>query len=198
MKEIKWDEDRQGFFDIDGNEYTEPEARRQLYIDTHFNEEITAERQSGEYDATPGSAAGGIGIIVLLIAIFGIGYYVGHSTAEEKIVYQPTTEYIKDPDSVSKSTLNSEVSNAKKVSYNEGYAQGLKVGKGEGYAQGLEIGKDEGYAQGLEVGKDEGYKSGHIQGTEYGKSLILNQIDLRVQEAERTNKNIPLFKVKRE
>jgi flagellar biosynthesis/type III secretory pathway protein FliH len=115
-----------------------------------------------------------LGIIILSIAAFAGGYYLGRSTAKERIVYQPKTEYIKDPDSVLKSTLNSEIANAKKISYNDGYTQGLKVGK------------------------DEGYKSGYIQGTEYGKSLILDQIDLRVQEAERTNKNIPLFKVKRE
>jgi hypothetical protein len=43
MKEILWNEEKQGFFDRDGNEYTEPEARRQLYIDTSSNEEIAAQ-----------------------------------------------------------------------------------------------------------------------------------------------------------
>jgi len=114
------------------------------------------------------------GIIILLIIAFAVGYFLGHSNAKEKIVYQTKTEYIKDPNSVSKSTLDTEVSDAKKTSYDAGYAEGRKTGV------------------------DEGYKSGYTQGTEYGKSLILNQIDLKVQEAERTNKNIPLFRVKRD
>jgi hypothetical protein len=188
LKKIAWDEDKQGFFDRDGNEYTEPEARRQLYIDTRSNEEIVYEAET-QRGASSG-AAGGIGIIVLLIAAFGIGYYFGGSAVKETIVYQPKTEYINDPNSVPKSTLNSAVANAKEIAYNDGYAQGLKAGKNEGYKTG--------YTQGNEVGKNDGYKAGYIQGTEYGKSLILDQIDLRVQEAERTNKNIPLFRVKRE
>ena len=111
--------------------------------------------------------------VVLIIIVFIIGYFIGNSNVKERIVYQPRTEYIKDPNSVPKSTLDSEVANARRNSYNAGYAEGRKVGI------------------------DEGYKSGYTQGTEYGKSLILDQIDLRVQEAERTNKNIPLFRVKR-
>jgi flagellar biosynthesis/type III secretory pathway protein FliH len=114
------------------------------------------------------------GIIILLIIAFAVGYFFGHSNAKEKIVYQTKTEYEKDPDSVSKSTLDKEVSDTKRTSYDAGYAEGRKIGI------------------------DEGYKSGYTQGTEYGKSLILNEIDLRVQEAEKTNKNIPLFRVKRE
>ncbi|MHB9293915.1 hypothetical protein Holit_03034 [Hollandina sp. SP2] len=114
------------------------------------------------------------GVVILLIIAFGSGYYFGHTNIKEKIIYQPKTEYVKDPNSVSKSVLDSEVANAKESSYNVGYAEGRKIGI------------------------DEGYKSGYTQGTEYGKSLILDQIDLRMQEAERTNKNIPLFKVKRE
>jgi flagellar biosynthesis/type III secretory pathway protein FliH len=112
--------------------------------------------------------------VIFLIISFIIGYYFGQTNAKEVIIYEPKTEYIKDPNSVPKSTLDLELANAKKSSYNAGYAEGRKTGM------------------------DEGYKSGYIQGTEYGKSLILDQIDLRVQEAERTNKNIPLFKVKRE
>jgi flagellar biosynthesis/type III secretory pathway protein FliH len=126
-------------------------------------------------------------VVILSIIAFALGYYFGHFghvnvKVREKIVYQPKTEYIKDPNSVSRSVLDSEVTNAKKSSYAAGYAEGRKVGIDEGKKTGI----------------DEGYKSGYIQGTEYGKSLILDQIDLRVQEAERTNKNIPLFKVKRE
>jgi hypothetical protein len=109
-----------------------------------------------------------------LLITFAVGYFFGNTNAEEKIVYQPKTEYIKDPDSVAKSVLDSEVADAKKSSYNAGYAEVRKTGA------------------------DEDYKSGYIQGTEYGKSLILDQIDLRVQEAERTNKNIPFFRVKQE
>ena len=112
-------------------------------------------------------------IFALLVIAFITGYFFGSSKAKEKIVYQPKTEYINDPNSVPKSTLDTEVANAKENSYNTGYAEGRKAGI------------------------DEGYKSGYIQGTEYGKSLIFEQIDLRVQEAERTNKNIPLFRVKR-
>jgi hypothetical protein len=112
-------------------------------------------------------------VVIVLIA-FALGYYFGDTGTEETIVYQPKTEYIKDPDSVPRSVLDSEVAGAKKSSYNAGYAEGRKTGI------------------------DEGYKSGYIQGTEYGKSLILDQIDLRVQEAERTDKNIPLFKVRQE
>jgi flagellar biosynthesis/type III secretory pathway protein FliH len=111
---------------------------------------------------------------VILFIAFAVGYFFGNTNAEEKIVYQPKTEYIKDPDSVSRSVLASELADAKRSSYNAGYVEGRKTGA------------------------DEGYKSGYIQGTEYGKSLILDQIDLRVQEAERTNKNIPLFRVKQE
>jgi flagellar biosynthesis/type III secretory pathway protein FliH len=125
-------------------------------------------------------------VVILSIIAFALGYYFGHINVNvkvrEKIVYQPKTEYIKDPNSVSISVLDSEVANAKKSSYDAGYAEGRKIGIDEG----------------KRVGIDEGYKSGYIQGTEYGKSLILDQIDLRVQEAERTNKNIPLFKVRRE
>jgi flagellar biosynthesis/type III secretory pathway protein FliH len=113
-------------------------------------------------------------VILLLVIAFAVGYYFGHTNTKEKIVYQPKTEYIRDPDSVSESTLNSEVANAKRSSYDAGYAEGQKAGM------------------------DEGYEAGYTQGTEYGKSLILDQIDLRVQEAERTNKNIPLFRVRRE
>jgi flagellar biosynthesis/type III secretory pathway protein FliH len=137
-------------------------------------------------------------VVISLIVAFAVGYYFGHINVNEKIVYQPKIEYIKDPNSVSKSVLDSEVANAKKSSYNAGYAEGRKTGMEVGYAEGRETGMEEGYAEGREIGIDEGYKSGYIQGTEYGKNLILDQIDLRVQEAERTNKNIPLFRVKRE
>jgi flagellar biosynthesis/type III secretory pathway protein FliH len=108
------------------------------------------------------------------IIIFIIGYSIGRSgvKTEEKIVYKTKTEYVNDPNSVPRSTLNSEVANAKKVSFDSGYAEGRKAGL------------------------DDGYRSGYTQGTEYGKSLILEQIDLRVQEAERTNRNVPLFRVK--
>jgi flagellar biosynthesis/type III secretory pathway protein FliH len=126
----------------------------------------------------------------MLIIALAVGYYFGHTNAKEKIVYQTKTEYINDPNSVPKSTLDLEVANAKKSSYNAGYAEGRKVGISEG--------REVGTGEGRKIGLDEGYKSGYIQGTEYGKSLILDQIDLRVQEAERTNKNVPLFKVKRE
>jgi flagellar biosynthesis/type III secretory pathway protein FliH len=125
-------------------------------------------------------------VVILLIISFAVGYYFGHINVNEKIVYQPKTEYIKDPNSVSKSVLDSEVANAKKNSYNAGYTEGRKTGM------------DAGYTEGRKIGIGEGYKLGYVQGTEYGKSLILDQIDLRVQEAERTNKNIPLFRVKRE
>jgi flagellar biosynthesis/type III secretory pathway protein FliH len=133
-------------------------------------------------------------VVILLIIAFAVGYYFGHTNTKEKIVYRPKTEYIKDPNSVPKSTLDSEVANAKKSSYNAGYAEGRKAGANEGHKSGYTQGMEEG----RKVGIDEGYQSGYTQGTEYGKSLILDQIDLRVQEAERTNKNIPLFKVKRE
>jgi len=117
----------------------------------------------------------GKAILIGALIVFFLGYYFGHSSArvEEKVVYQTKTEYTKDPNSVSKSTLESELSKAKKTAYDSGYTEGLKVGR------------------------DEGYKSGYTQGTEYGKSLILDQIDLRVKEAEKTDKNVPLFKVKR-
>jgi flagellar biosynthesis/type III secretory pathway protein FliH len=69
------------------------------------------------------------------------------------------------------------LTDTKKTSYNSGYKAGFDAGRKEG----------------LEVG----YDSGYTQGTEYGKSLILSEIDTRVQEAERTDKNAPLFKVKR-
>lgn len=131
-------------------------------------------------------------IVIIFVVVFFIGYAIGHSEVKvkETIVYQPKTEYIKDPNSVSKSTLNSEVTKAKQSSYNAGYAEGRKIGRNEGHTLG--------YTEGREIGIDEGYKSGYIQGTEYGKSLILSEIDLRVQEAERTNKNVPLFRVRRE
>jgi flagellar biosynthesis/type III secretory pathway protein FliH len=116
--------------------------------------------------------------VILIVAFFAIGYFIGHANVKEKTVYQTKTEYIteyiKDPNTVPKSTLDSEVADAKKSSYNAGYAEGRKTGI------------------------EEGYNSGYVQGTEYGKSLILDQIDLRVKEAERTNKNIPLFYVKKE
>ena len=111
---------------------------------------------------------------IILLVVFAVGYYFGQSNGEEKIVYQPQIEYVEDPNSVSKSVLDSEVASAKKSSYDAGYAAGRKSGI------------------------DEGYQSGYIQGTEYGKSLILDQIDMRVKEAERTDKNVPLFKVKQE
>jgi flagellar biosynthesis/type III secretory pathway protein FliH len=115
-------------------------------------------------------------IVILLIVAFAVGYYLGEKgdTGEKEVVYQTKTEYVNDPNSVSRSVLDSEVANAKRSSFNAGYEEGRKIGI------------------------DEGYKSGYVQGTEYGKSLILNQIDMRVQEAERTDKNVPLFRVKRE
>jgi flagellar biosynthesis/type III secretory pathway protein FliH len=131
---------------------------------------------------------------VVILLIIAVGYYFGHSNVNEKIVYEPKIEYIKDPNSVSKSVLDSEVANAKKSSYNAGYTEGRRTG----YTEGRNIGMEEGYTEGRNIGIGEGYKSGYVQGTEYGKSLILDQIDLRVQEAERTNKNIPLFRLKRE
>jgi flagellar biosynthesis/type III secretory pathway protein FliH len=112
--------------------------------------------------------------VVSLVIVFIIGYFFGSSNAKEKIAYQPRTEYKKDPDSVPKSTMESEIAKAKQDSYNAGYEEGRKIGI------------------------DEGYKSGYTQGTEYGQKLILDQIDLRVREAERTNQNIPLFRVKRD
>jgi flagellar biosynthesis/type III secretory pathway protein FliH len=136
-------------------------------------------------------------VVILLIIAFVIGYFFGRANAKENVVYQTKTEYINDPNSVPKSTLDSEIANAKKSSYNAGYAEGRKVGIGEGRKTGLDEGREVGVDEGRKIGLDEGYKSGYIQGTEYGKSLILDQIDLRTQEAERTNKNIPLFKVKR-
>jgi flagellar biosynthesis/type III secretory pathway protein FliH len=132
--------------------------------------------------------------IVFLGIVFGAGYFFGHTNAKEKIVYRPKTEYIKDPDSVPKSTLDSEVANVKKSSYNAGYTEGRKAGVNEGHESGYMKGMEEGRKAGI----GEGYQSGYTQGTEYGKSLILDQIDLRVKEAEKTNKNVPLFRVKRE
>jgi flagellar biosynthesis/type III secretory pathway protein FliH len=112
------------------------------------------------------------GLIICLIIGFAIGYYYSKSKTEEKIVYKTKTEYVKDPNAVSKSTLDSEIAKAKNISFNAGYSEGRKIGM------------------------DEGYKSGYTQGIEYGKSIILDQIDLRIKEAERTNQNVPLFKVK--
>jgi uncharacterized protein YcfJ len=128
---------------------------------------------------------------VIGVVVFFAGYAIGNSKVKvkETVVYQPKTEYVKDPDAVSRSVLNSEVTKVKQSSYNTGYAEGLKVGKNEGHTLG--------YTEGQKTGIDEGYKSGYIQGTEYGKSLILDEIDLRVQESERTDKNVPLFRVKR-
>ncbi|MDR0473165.1 MAG: hypothetical protein LBH43_05800 [Treponema sp.] len=107
-------------------------------------------------------------ITVLVVIAFLVGYYFGGSNAEEKIVYQPRVEYVNDPNSVTKAAMETEVSNARRTGYEEGRRAGI----------------------------GEGYNSGYIQGTEYGKSLILAEIDLRVQEAERTNRNIPLFVVR--
>jgi flagellar biosynthesis/type III secretory pathway protein FliH len=133
-----------------------------------------------------------LSVLFLLIA-FCVGFYLGYGNAPERVVYRPPSEssgysgpsarieYIKDPNSVSKSALDLAVSDAKKSSYNAGYTEGKKAGQEEG----------------KKVGMEEGYDSGYVQGTEYGKSLILDQIDLRVQEAEKTDKNIPLFTVKR-
>jgi flagellar biosynthesis/type III secretory pathway protein FliH len=112
------------------------------------------------------------GLPFLLILFAGIGFFIGYRMNKEEIVYQTKVEYVADPNTVSKSTLESEVANAKKQSYNAGYTEGRKIGL------------------------DDGYKSGYTQGTEYGKSLILTEIDLRIQEAERTNTNMPLFRVR--
>jgi len=113
-------------------------------------------------------------IFIGLVILFATGLIIGHANArvEVKIIQQVKTEYIKDPDSVSKSALVTEVTRAKKDGYTFGYAEGRKVGR------------------------DEGYKTGYTQGTEHGKSLILDQIDLRVKEGEKTDKVVPLFKVK--
>ena len=112
--------------------------------------------------------------IILIAIAFIAGYYFGSGNGKEKIVYQPKIEYVKDPDAVSKSTLDLEIAKTSQDSYNAGYAEGRKTGI------------------------DEGYKSGYTQGTEYGQRLILDQIDLRINEAERTDRNIPLFRVRRD
>ena len=131
--------------------------------------------------------------IALAIIAFTAGILIGYYNTEEKIVYQTRVEYRNDPNAISKSTLDTEVANARTTSYRSGYAEGRKIGINEGYSSG--------YAEGRTVGSDEGfssgYSSGYTVGTEYGKSLILDQIDLRVQEAERTNRNVPLFRVVR-
>jgi flagellar biosynthesis/type III secretory pathway protein FliH len=72
---------------------------------------------------------------------------------------------------------SSEIEAEKRTAYNSGYQAG--------------------YEAGLKEGKETGYEAGYTQGTEYGKSLILSEIDTRIQEAERTNKNTPLFRVRR-
>ena len=110
-------------------------------------------------------------IVVLIIIVFVIGYFVGKNNADEKIVYQPSIEYRNDPNSVSKTTLETEVAKVRIESYDSGYAEGRRVGL------------------------NEGYESGFVQGTENGRNSILTEIDLRVQEAERTNTNLPLFRV---
>jgi len=112
--------------------------------------------------------------IVWSVIVFVAGYFIGTGNAKERVVYQTKTEYVKEPNSVTKSTLDTEVKKAKDDSYKTGYAEGRKIGI------------------------EEGYRSGYAQGTEYGQSIILSQIDLRIQEAEITNKNLPLFKIKRE
>ena len=104
---------------------------------------------------------------------FTIGFIVGGYYTGEKIIYETQTKYITDPSSVTKATMNSEIAKTKEISYNAGYSEGLKTGI------------------------DEGYESGYSQGKEHGKTLILDQIDLRVKEAELTDKNVPLFKVRR-
>ncbi|GAB6390724.1 MAG: hypothetical protein MdMp014T_0097 [Treponematales bacterium] len=71
--------------------------------------------------------------IVLLIVSFVVGYFFGSSNA------------VKDSNSVSRSTLDTEVANAQKSSYDAGCTEGRKAGL------------------------DEGYKSGYTQGTEYGE-----------------------------
>lgn len=47
-----------------------------------------------------------------------------------------------------------------------------------------------------DIGYTDGRKIGYDEGTEYGKGLILEQIDLRIEKAVKTDKNVPLFKVK--
>ncbi|MCL2479681.1 MAG: hypothetical protein FWF22_09270 [Treponema sp.] len=118
----------------------------------------------------------------LAILVFGFvaGFIVAANNVNEKtqyvtrVEYQPKIEYVKDPDSVPKSKMDQEIARTKEESYKAGYAEGRKIG--------------------LEYG----YQSGYIQGTEYGQSLILDQIDLRIQEAEKTDKNIPLFRIRRD
>ena len=104
--------------------------------------------------------------LLFMIFFTALGYFICYMTNKDKI------NYIADPNSVSRSTLESNVTNAQKQSYSAGYEEGRKVGL------------------------DEGYKSGYTEGTEYGKSLILTEIDLRIQEAERTDQNMPLFRVR--
>ena len=113
-------------------------------------------------------------VLVILVIAFLAGYYFGSNNVKEKIVYQTRTEYVKDPNSIPRSVLDSEIAKTREGSYNIGYAEGRNTGI------------------------DEGYKSGYAQGTQYGQSIILNQIDLRVREAERTNQNIPLFRVRQD
>ncbi len=108
-------------------------------------------------------------IIVLVVISFIIGYNIGKANVRERIVYQPKIEYRKDPDSVPKSALDKAISDGHKATETA-----------------------------RKVSFDEGYESGFTQGIEHGKSLIMSEIDLRVQEAEKTNKNVPLFRVKRE
>jgi flagellar biosynthesis/type III secretory pathway protein FliH len=81
-------------------------------------------------------------------------YYFGHTNTKEKIVYQPKIEYIKDPDSIPKLTVDSEVANAKKSFYNVVYAEGRKFGVDEGHKSGYTQGMEEGRKAGI----DEGYQ----------------------------------------
>ena len=113
-------------------------------------------------------------VVVLVAVFFILGYSIGTINVKERVIYQTKTEYIKDPDNITKAAMDSEIAKTKENSYRAGYAEGQKAGIGEGY------------------------KSGYTQGIDYGQSIILDQIDLRVKEAEDTNQNIPLFRVKRD
>jgi len=115
------------------------------------------------------------GVVCVAVVAFFIGCIIGCVNREEpQVVYRyrtrTVTEYRDRPNSVPRATLESEVARA----------------------------RDVGFTEGRRIGTDEGFRNGFAQGTEHGQNNILRQIDLRVQEAERTDRNVPLFRVIRD
>jgi flagellar biosynthesis/type III secretory pathway protein FliH len=119
--------------------------------------------------------------ILLYLAIFAVGIFIGTCSSKEKIVEKP----------IYKDKRVEVIPN--------GYVSGetLRIEKDKSYKEGITVGYNSGKTDGYVNGKTDGYNIGFSDGYKKCEDEITITIDRRRTESEKSNKNQVLFDVKR-